>query len=273
MDRQQGYASTFRDLHVAGDPLILFNIWDPGSARVVADSGAKAIATGSWAVAAAFGYSDGQQMPFDLAVDNLRRIAARVDLPVSIDLESGYGDSPADLQESVAAVIDAGAIGINIEDLNYGAGDLYGTDDQAGRIAAVREAAEQRGLPIFINARTDRFFRGDPPERHDDLMDEALQRARAYAEAGADGLFVPGLLREDLLERMCAESPLPVNVMVMPAAPPAQRLAELGVARISYGPGPYSQAMGALRDTATQAFSPGPDAVITDWRLLAPSDA
>lgn len=268
MERQRQYAETFRSLHVPGEPLILFNIWDPGSAKVVAGEGAKAVATGSWAVAAAFGYADGQNLPFDLAVDNLRRIVATVDLPVSIDLESGYGDSLDDLRTSVAAVIEAGAVGINIEDLNHSVGALYGVDEQAGRIAAVRAAADELGLPLFINARTDTFFRGDPPERHPELLDSALERANAYAAAGADGLFVPGLLREDLLERICRESPLPVNVMILPPAPAPQRLAELGVARISYGPGPYAQAMGALRDAAAQALTPGPTPVITDWRLL-----
>src|SRR5690606_12081242 len=118
------------------------------------------------------------------------------------------------------------------------------------------------------NARTDCFFRGDPPERQSEHMAEALERAHAYASAGADGFFVPGLVSPDLIEQVCAESPLPVNVMILPNIMPPQRLAELGVARISYGPGPYSQAMGALRDTARQALTPGPTPVITDWRLL-----
>src|SRR5690606_14331730 len=153
--QQRQYAETLRGLHVPGDPLVLVNIWDPGSAKVVAAEGARAIATGSWAVAVAFGSSDGQNLPFELAVDNLRRIVASVDLPVSIDLESGYGDGLDDLQTSVAAVIDAGAVGINIEDLNHAARALYGVDEQAGRIAAVRAAADELGLPLFINARTD----------------------------------------------------------------------------------------------------------------------
>lgn len=271
VERQLERVTTFRELHIAGDPLILFNIWDPGSARLVAGAGAKAIATGSWSVAAAFGYRDGQNMPFELAIDNLKRIVASVDLPVSIDLEAGYGDSPAALQESIAAVIDAGAVGVNIEDLVTGTKDLYSIDEQSRRIAALRATASERGVPLFINARTDTFFRGSPPEQHDELLDEALERARAYATAGADGFFVPGLVREDLIERVCAQSPLPVNTMVLPPLPPGQRLAELGVARISYGPGPYSQAMGALRDTAQHAFKLSSEAVITDWRVLSGS--
>jgi 2-methylisocitrate lyase-like PEP mutase family enzyme len=268
VERQIEHAATFRGLHTGGDPLILFNIWDPGSARVVAAAGAQAIATGSWSVAAAYGYRDGQNLPFELAIENLKRIVASVELPVSIDLEAGYGDSLDELGASVTAVVDAGAVGINMEDLIVGSKDLYTIDEQSRRIQAVRTTASERGVPLFINARTDCFFRGDPSERHDELLDEALQRGRAYAEAGADGFFVPGLVREDLIERVCSASPLPVNTMVLPALPPPARLAELGVARISYGPGPYSQAFGALRDAAQQAFTLGSEAVITDWRLL-----
>ena len=271
MERQVERAATLRQLHVGGDPLILFNIWDPGSARVVAEAGARAIATGSWAVSVAHGFRDGQQMPFELVLDNLRRIVASVDVPVSVDLEAGYGDGLDDLRASVTAVIDAGAVGINIEDLISGGNELYALDEQCRRIEAVREAATGRGVSLFINARTDTFFRGTPAGEQDALMEEALRRANAYADAGADGFFVPGLLREDLLEELCVESPLPVNVMILPPAPVPRRLAELGVARISYGPGSYAQAMGALRNTAELALSPGDEPVISDWRLLSPS--
>src|SRR5687767_2703726 len=133
-------ADIFTSLHIKGDPLILFNVWDAGSARAIQEIGAKAIATGSWSVAAAQGYADGQEIPFDFALANLKRILASVDLPVSIDLEGGYGDSATELQESVTRVIEAGAVGINFEDQIVGGTGLYSVEGQRARIEALREA-------------------------------------------------------------------------------------------------------------------------------------
>jgi 2-methylisocitrate lyase-like PEP mutase family enzyme len=255
MTTQREHAETFHRLHRKGNPLVLFNTWDAGSSRVVAEAGAKAIATGSWSVAAAYGFGDGEALPLDVAIENLKRIVAVVQLPVTIDLEAGYGNAPEIVAATVARAMEAGAIGFNLEDQMIGGEGLYTIDAQAARIRAARAAADSAGIPAFINARTDVFLKA-PAQKHDDAMvDAALQRASAYAAAGASGFFVPGLVDEKHIARVCAASPLPVNIMMMPAAPNARRLAELGVARISHGPGPYRQMMRALTDAAREVFA------------------
>ena len=252
---QADKARAFQALHVRGAPLVLFNAWDAGSARAVAEAGARAIATGSWSVAAANGFADGERMPLALAMDNLRRIVAAVALPVTVDLESGYGDAPDDVGATVAAALDAGAIGCNLEDSVPANGSLRATADQVARLVAARQAAESAGIACFINARTDVFFQA-PAAAHDMAMvDAALERARAYAAAGASGLFVPGVVDEALIGRIVEASPLPVNVMVMRGTPQRARLAELGVARISHGPGPYRGAMQWLTEAAKVAMA------------------
>lgn len=245
-------ARRFLALHVPGDPLILFNIWDPGSARAVADAGAAAIATGSWSVAAAFGHRDGEDLPRALAVANLERIARAVDLPVTVDFEGGYGEEPEAVAETARLAIGAGAIGCNFEDRVVGGEGLHPLERQQERIAAMHAAAGD--LPFFINARTDLFLLADRAE-HAASLEPAMERAHAYAEAGASGLFVPGLADAELIERVCARSPLPVNVMVVPGLPPRARLAGLGVARISHGAGPYRRTMRHLTSLAKEAFT------------------
>lgn len=148
--RQIANASAFRALHTVGDPVVLFNAWDAGSATAIAAAGAKAIATGSWSVASAHGSNDGEQLPLELVLANLARIANTVDLPVTLDFERGYGETPADVGRSVAAAISAGAIGFNIEDSS--AGGLRTADEQAARLAAARAAAERAAVPVFVNA-------------------------------------------------------------------------------------------------------------------------
>lgn len=245
-------AEMFRSLHVPGRPLVLFNVWDAGTAKAVAASGAQALATGSWSVAAANGFADGEQLPLDLAIDNLGRIARATDLPVTIDLESGYGETARDAGRSVARAIEAGAVGCNLEDSFVGAGSLRDADEQSQRIAAARKAA---GAAPFINARTDVFFQ-KPAREHDDAMVRiALDRAQAYAAAGADGLFVPGIVEEALIGRLVAASPLPVNIMVEADTPSLSHLAGLGVARVSHGAGPYLTMMKLLEKAARAALS------------------
>ncbi|AOI89266.1 isocitrate lyase/PEP mutase family protein [Burkholderia pseudomultivorans] len=236
----------FRSLHRAGDPLILFNVWDAGSARAVADAGAPALATGSWSVAKANGFADGEHIPRALVMEVLARIVGAADLPVTVDLESGYGERADDVAETIALSIDAGAIGCNLEDSVPATGEVRSVEAAAARIAAARASADKQGAGYFINARTDVFF-VTPAERHDEqLVDAVLARGRAYAEAGADGLFVPGLKSPALIRRLTAASPLPVNVMRVAETPTLAELAEAGVARISHGPYPYIQAMKAL---------------------------
>jgi 2-methylisocitrate lyase-like PEP mutase family enzyme len=255
MSAQAAKAETFRSLHVSGRPLVLFNIWDAGTAKAVASGGARALATGSWSVAAANGFADGERLPLDLAIDNLARIVRAADLPVTVDLESGYGETAGEVARSVARAIEAGAVGCNLEDSFPRDGSLRDTGEQAERIAAARSAASDAGVAMFINARTDVFFQ-EPAQAHDKAMVRAaLVCARIFAEAGADGLFVPRVIDETLIGHLVEASPLPVNIMVEENTPSLSRLAELGVARISHGPGPYLAMMKVLGDAARAALS------------------
>src|SRR5580692_10766331 len=253
MADQNRKAEQFRALHIPGKPLVLFNIWDAGSAKSVGAAGAKALATGSWSVANANGFADGERIPLALAVDNLRRIVGATELPVTIDLESGYGDPSEVVGETIVLAIDAGAVGCNLEDSFPADGKLRMTSNQADRIRRARQTADAAKIHFFINARTDIFFQG-PPEQHDDAMViEAMERAHPYAEAGADGLFAPGLADITLIARLARESPLPLNIMVGDATPSVRVLAEHGVARVSYGPRPYLMAMKSLEEAARAA--------------------
>ncbi|MDP9421426.1 MAG: isocitrate lyase/phosphoenolpyruvate mutase family protein [Pseudomonadota bacterium] len=242
----------FAALHVAGDPLVLFNVWDAGSAQAVAKAGAKAIATGSASVAMANGFADGEQVPIDFALDNARRIVEAVDLPVTVDFEGGYSNEPAEVARNVARLAGIGALGCNFEDQIVGGEGLHPIWVQAERIAAARQGA---GPNFFINARTDLFLKA-PQETHDAAMlDEAIERVRAYAEAGASGFFVPMLGNLGFLRRLCAASPIPVNFMTYPGCPSNAEVASAGVARISHGPFPYMAMMGQFEEAASAAMA------------------
>lgn len=251
---QKEKAELFKSLHVKGSPVILFNIWDAGSARTLEQAGAKAIATGSWSVAAAHGFDDGETIPLALVLTNVQRIAESVALPVTLDFETGYATDLPALKENIRDVIAAGAIGINFEDRIIGADELQTVEDQSARIRAVREAAEETSIPLFINARTDVFLKTYPAQNNEAELDEAFRRAAAYAEAGASGLFAPGLRDPELIEKLCDRSTLPVNILALPDTPPATAMAQLGVARISHGASPYRQMAQALKEAAQKAF-------------------
>jgi 2-methylisocitrate lyase-like PEP mutase family enzyme len=246
--------STFEDfaaLHVAGEPLVLFNIWDAGSAKAVANSGAKAIATGSASVAEANGFADGEELPMEFAIANARRIIGAVELPVTVDFEGGYAEDAAMIERNLSSLAATGAVGCNFEDQIVGTDTLYSIADQAERIGAARRGA---GPGFFINARTDLFLKA-PMDSHDEAMvDHALERARAYADAGASGFFVPLLADLKLLERLCSSSPLPVNFMTFPGCPPSEQVAATGVSRISHGPFPFRNLMTQLEQAAREAL-------------------
>lgn len=244
---QQESAERFAQLHVRGEPLILVNIWDAGSAKVVAQSGAKAVATGSHSVAAAHGFEDREALPLDLALANLERIVMSVALPVSIDIESGYGERPAEVASTIRKVLERGAVGVNLEDQIIGGAGRYSVQAQCGRIQAAREVAENLGIALFINARTDVYLQTAPQDHGEAHLEEAVERANAYAEAGASGFFAPGLRSATSIERLCEASPLPVNIMLTGNTLTITELAALGVARISLGPGPYRRMEDALR--------------------------
>lgn len=244
--------AAFAALHVPGTPLVLFNIWDAGSARAVVAAGAEAVATGSASVAGANGFADGEGLPMDAALDNATRIVAAVEVPVTIDFEGGYAAAPDALGANIARLAATGAIGCNLEDQVVGGDGLYPVAEQSARIAAARAAA---GDAFFINARTDIFLKAKGDAHDPAMVDEAIARARAYADAGASGFFAPGLADPALIARMCEGSPIPVNIMTFPGVPANGELARLGVARISYGPGPWRQAMAALTEAARPLYA------------------
>jgi 2-methylisocitrate lyase-like PEP mutase family enzyme len=245
----------FKALHIKGDPLILFNIWDAGSAKVIEETGAKAIATGSWSVAAAHGYDDGEKLSLDLVLENLKRIIAKVNLPVTLDLEGAYSKSPIEIQAIIKQVIEAGAVGINFEDQIIGGQDLYSIEYQCLRIKAIREVADNLLPSFFINARTDIFLKTEAVNHNDQQLEEAIERSIAYAQAGANGFFVPGLQNSQHIKKLCASSRLLINIMTSLKTFTVKQLAELGVARISYGPVPYCLAMNALKEAGRIALS------------------
>lgn len=250
MSTTTDHARTFRDLHVRGRPLILFNAWDAGSAKAIAESGAKAIATGSWSMAAAQGFEDGERIGLAFVLEQARAIVRSVALPVSVDFEAGYADDAAGVAASIAALAATGVIGCNLEDGLPGQKRLRDVGEQVERLRAARGAAKD----FFLNARTDVFLQ-TPAAEHGARVDEAIARLVSYAEAGADGIFVPGLADEALIRKVVEASPLPVNIMAGATVPPASTLATLGVARVSHGPRPWLAAMAFLRGAASEAFS------------------
>ena len=252
---QQEKAKQFAELHIAGTPVILYNIWDAGTAIAVASVGAKAIASGSHAIANAAGFEDGELIPLELSLENAARIVNSVTLPVTMDIETGYGDTPQDVYESAKHIIATGVVGVNIEDQVFGSDAIKDIDDQVERISAVRKAATDVDLNIFINARTDLFKNADPANHNSTMVETALVRAQAFADAGANGFFVPGLRDISLIKMLTEKSPLPVNVIVLPGMDSNEVLAEAGVARISYGPGPYLQMIDWLKDQAKLILS------------------
>jgi 2-methylisocitrate lyase-like PEP mutase family enzyme len=245
---------SFAALHVAGDPVILFNVWDAGSAVVAEKAGAKAIATGSASVATAHGVGDAEGLALDLALANAARVVASTSLPVSIDFEGAYAAHPERGASNVARLAATGAIGCNFEDQVIGGEPrtMHDVEDQAARIAAIRW---ETGPGFFINARTDIFLIAKPDTHDDAMVDAAIARGLAYAEAGASGFFVPGLADLRLLERVCKAVPLPVNFMAFPGAPSAKDVAATGIARISHGPFPHMLALKAFEEAARAAFA------------------
>jgi 2-methylisocitrate lyase-like PEP mutase family enzyme len=224
-------AKEFARLHRRGVPLLLANAWDVGSAVAIAEAGAAAIATTSAGVAWSLGVPDGADLGAERAALAVGRIVAAVSVPVSADIEAGYGSRPEDVAATVEAVIRAGAVGVNLEDRVPGAG-LLEPAEQAERLAAARATAARLGLPLWINARTDVYLAGvGPAEQRVELT---LERAAAYAASGADSLFVPGLVELDEISRL-ATGPLPITIMVWDGAPVVSELAAAGVVRISLG--------------------------------------
>jgi 2-methylisocitrate lyase-like PEP mutase family enzyme len=257
MDRetQRQYAETFRGLHQKGNPVVLFNAWDVASAKVIAQK-FPAIATSSAAVAASLGYTDGQKTPLAAVLNLVERITATVSVPLTVDFEAGYGDTPEEAAESVAALLRAGAIGINLEDgLLAGQRTLVDPALHAAKIRAIRRVADDYGVRLVINARTDPFIlKFGSPEV---CLEEAVRRGAIYAEAGADSLFVPLLTDLALIETLVGRVELPVNIMAMPTAPSIPELAWVGVGRVSLATWPYRAAMRAVEAAAQVVATTG----------------
>jgi 2-methylisocitrate lyase-like PEP mutase family enzyme len=241
---------TFAALHVPGDPVILYNIWDVGSALAVVAAGAKALATGSHPVADANGWPDGQNVPIDLALENAKRIVNAVELPLTVDFESAYSTDPEEGAANLARLAATGAVGCNFEDQVIGGEGLHPLDVQVRRISAIREAV---GDQFFINARTDLFLK---TQTYDDaLIDQVIERGKAFADVGASGFFVPRLSDPKQIERVVREVPLPLNVIAFPGAPDKKVWADAGVARISHGPFPHRALMKTFEEMAREAIS------------------
>ena len=232
----QGRCDTLRSLHVPGAPLVLPNAWDAASARAVEAAGFPVVATTSRGVAASLGYEDHERAPGEEMLAAAARIATAVNVPVTVDAEAGYGMKPTDLAARLKAM---GAAGCNLEDTNHATGELRDPAEQADWLRAVRGAASDQGYGLVINARIDVFLSavasGAQGKRQAELVGEALRRAHAYVQAGADCVFPILLWEPDALEGFISHAPGPVNVLQIPPAPSHAKLAELGVARISYG--------------------------------------
>ncbi len=240
----------FAALHVPGDPVVLYNIWDVGSALAVVRAGAKALATGSHPVADANGWPDGEQVPLDFALANAKRIVDAVEVPLTVDFESAYSLDPAKAAANVVRLAATGAVGCNFEDQVIGGEGLHPLKEQVKRIEAIRLAV---GEAFFINARTDLYLK---TQNYDSaLVDQAIDRGRAFADAGASGFFVPRLSDPRQIERIVREVPLPLNVIAFPGAPDKAVWASAGVARISHGPFPHRALMATLEEMARTALN------------------
>ena len=252
---QKERAHTFRAMH-RGHILLLPTVWDVASARIVEESGFGAIATTSAGVAFSLGYPDGQRISREEMLARVARIAKAVNVPVTADVEAGYGDRPEDAARTTREVIEAGAVGMNLED---------GTDDpahplvdlplQLEKIRAVREAALKSGVLLVVNARTDVYLAqvGAPETRYD----ETLRRVLAFRDAGADCVFVPGLKDPETIGRIVRDVKCPVNILAGPGSPPVPDLEKLGVARVSLGSGPMRATLGLLKRLAEELRTSG----------------
>ena len=240
--------TAFRELHGPGRMLVLPNAWDAGSARLIESCGAQAIATTSSGVAWACGHPDGDAIPPDVLIDAVARIRRVLTVPLTVDAEGGYSSEPARVGETIEGLIDAGAVGVNLED-----GSVHPPDLLCAKIAAAKKAAARARVDLFVNARTDVFLRGlVAPERR---VVETLARARQYRDAGADGLFVPGVSDPDPIAELVAGTELPLNVMLVPKLPSLAALAKLGVRRVSAGAAIAQAVHGLTRKLAHQLIA------------------
>ncbi len=253
---QKKKAQSLLALHRSGNVLVLPNVWDVASARIVEEAGYPALATTSAGIAFSLGYPDGQKIPREEMLAAIARIARAVKVPVTADVESGYGIGPDAAKTTALAVIEAGAVGMNLEDSLGEAGNpLADLAVQVEKIRAVRQAAASADVPIVLNARTDVYLLqvGEPSSRYDDTV----RRLSAYRDAGADCVFAPGLGDSATIKRLAADLKCPLNILAGPGSPSIQELKALGVARVSLGSSPMRAATGTLRRIAQELKSTG----------------
>ena len=263
-------ATALRRLHVPGRPLLLVNAWDAASAVLVARAGAQAVATTSAGAANALGYADGQLLSRAEMLASVAPIAAAVDVPVTADMEAGYGDTPEDAAATARGVLEAGAVGLNLEDTSEGASDqLLSIDRFVAKISTIKAVADETGVPLVLNARTDVFIGaiGGPATR----LDHAVERGRAYLAAGADCVFVPAVSDPTQISALVAGIAGPVSVLAGPGSPSLLELAELGVARISIGSGGYRAALALMQRIAQAAYTEGSLDVMTADQISFPA--
>jgi 2-methylisocitrate lyase-like PEP mutase family enzyme len=254
-EAQRERAARFRAFHGGPGILLLCNVWDAASARVVEEAGFPAVATTSAGIAWSLGYADGEHAPFSEVIAAVRRVVAAVRIPVSADIEAGFGGTPGEAALSCLAVLEAGAVGVNLEDGTAGKDRLVPVPLQCEKIRAAKEAAADAGGDLVVNARTDGFLHqiGDPATR----FEEAVRRCNAFRAAGADCLFVPGVTDEETIGRLVAAIDGPVNILAGPGSPPVAALSRLGVARVSLGSGPARACLGHLRRVARELAEQG----------------
>lgn len=256
-DMQRATAEAFRAMHDRSRILVLPNAWDAMSARVIEDAGARAIATTSAGLAFSVGYPDGEAIPRDEMIAAIARIARVVTIPVSADIESGFAKDTRELAETIRLVLDAGAVGINLEDQihNDGEARLFDLDAAVERVRVARDAADSSGVPLVINARTDVYLLGvGKPETR---FEHAVQRANAYRKAGADCLFIPGIAHRSDIERIVPALEGPLNLLAFPGIPTIPELERLGVARLSVGTRLTLGAMSVLKKSADELLNAG----------------
>jgi 2-methylisocitrate lyase-like PEP mutase family enzyme len=253
---QRNKAEAFRAMHSGREVLLLPNVWDVASARIVEDAGFPALATTSAGVAFSLGYPDGERIPREEMLAAVTRIARAVRVPVTADVEAGYGPKPEDAARTARAVIEAGAVGMNLEDATGSAEQpLAELSLQVEKIRAIRQAADGSQVPLVLNARTDVYLLqvGEPSTRYD----ETVRRLRAFRGAGADCVFVPGLRDAPTIGRLISDLQCPVNILAGPGSPTVPELRKLGVARISLGSGPMRATLGLLRRLSEELKSSG----------------
>lgn len=265
---QKKKAEALRALHHGADPLLLVNVWDIASARMVEEAGFPAIATTSAGIAFAQGYADGQKIHSDRMFAKIAQIAGAVGVPVTADVEAGYGEGPERAFRTTRNVLFGGAVGMNLEDATGDpARPLADLSLQLEKIRSIRDAAAKFDVPLVLNARTDVYLLqiGDPAKRYD----EAVRRLSAFRDAGADCAFVPGIRDAETIGRIVRDLRCPVNILAVPGSPSVAELAALGVRRISLGSGPMRAAMGLLRRLAEEVRTKGTYRAMED----APSHA